>query len=174
MAQGHHARVVRTRTEFGEDDLARFRQEELHSPDACTTKGLCHFVGHMLGLAKSAFADTIRLPTLSVVTAFLNVTNRRTEQRGTILLRDREQCELGVEIDELLDNHFLHITTAAIHGFLKSGFQLVAVMHITLTVSARRHQGLHHTREPNLAGCLAKLVKGLGIEIFCGPQTEFA
>ena len=62
VTEGHHTRVVRTRTELREDHLALFGEEELHAPDTGTCQGLRHLVGHHLGLFQGLVADLIRLP----------------------------------------------------------------------------------------------------------------
>ena len=64
------------------------------------------------------------------------MSNRRTEQCGpAVLLGDGEQCELRLEVDELLDDHFLHVTTRALHRLLEGRFELTLVMHIALTMT---------------------------------------
>ena len=95
MTQRHHTRVMRTRRQFAEDDLALLRQEELNTPDTCTRQCLCHLVGHHLRLLQCFVTNLIWLPRFAVVAAFLHVTDRRTEQRRpAVLLGHSEQSKL--------------------------------------------------------------------------------
>ena len=89
-----------------------------------------------------------------------------------MLLGNGKKRELRIEVDKLLDNNFLHIATRALHRLLESLFQFALIVHIALTMTRGRHQGLHHTGEANLVGSLLKLVIGLGIEVLSCAQPQ--
>ena len=64
------------------------------------------------------------------------MTDRRVEQcRPTVLLGDGQQGKLRIEVDKLLDDHLLHITTRAFHRILESLLQLTIIMHVALTMA---------------------------------------
>ena len=64
------------------------------------------------------------------------MSDRRTEDGGpAMLLSDSEQGELRIEINEFLNNHFLHIATRAFHCLLECLFQLIVVVDIALTMT---------------------------------------
>ena len=54
VAQCHHARIMRTRREFGEHH-ASIGKEELHPPDAVARQGSCHLVCHLPGIIEVFF-----------------------------------------------------------------------------------------------------------------------
>ena len=56
--------------------------------------------------------------------AFGGMSDRRTEQCGTVLLCYSEQSELRVEVDELLNDNLLNVATASFHSIVKSLFQI--------------------------------------------------
>ena len=93
---------------------------------------------------------------------------RAEQRRPTMLLGNSQQGKFRFEVDKLLNNHLLHVTARAFHCLLESLLQLAFVMHIALSMSARRHQGLHHTRESNFLRSLLELFEGLGIEVLRG------
>ena len=126
----------------------------------------------MLGLAQRLLRNGVRHPTLAVVATLLHMTNGRAEERGTVFLGYGEQGELRIEVDKFLDDNFLHIAAAIFHGLAEGFAQLVVVMDIALSVARRRHQGLHHTGEPDLVGSTLKLIKRLGIEILSRAQSQ--
>ena len=136
VTEGDHTRVVRTRGQLREDNFALLRQEELHAPDACTRQGFRHLVGHVLSLFQCLVTYLIWLPRLTIVAAFLHMSDGRTEERGpAMLLGDGEERELRVEVDKLFDDDLLYITTRALHGLTESLLQLIVVVHIALTVT---------------------------------------
>ena len=97
----------------------------------------------------------------------------RTEERGpAVLLGDGEQRELRLEVDELLDDDLLHVAARTLHGLFESLFQLIIVVHIALTVTGGRHQGLDDTGETDFVGSSLELVEGLGIEILRRAQSQ--
>ena len=55
MAQRHHARIVRTRTELREDDFSLSSEEELHAPQSGTRQGPGHLGSNMLGCLEGFF-----------------------------------------------------------------------------------------------------------------------
>ena len=62
MSERDHTSVMRTGRELGEDHLALFRQEELHTPDTGTCQGLRHLISHALRLFQGLIGDLIWLP----------------------------------------------------------------------------------------------------------------
>ena len=135
MTQRHHTRVVRTGTELREDDLALFGEEELHAPDAVACQGLRHLSSDVLCLLQRLVADGVGHPTLAIVAAFLNVADRRAEDRWPMFLGNSQQSELRLEVDELLDDHLLHIAATLFHGITESFFQLIVVVDIALSMT---------------------------------------
>ena len=53
------------------------------------------------------------LETFTVVPAFLYVSDRRTEQGRTVLLRHRKQGDFAIKLNELFDNQFLDVAPAS-------------------------------------------------------------
>ena len=120
MTECHHTCIVWTRTQLGEDDLALFGQEELYAPKTSARQSLGHLAGDVLGLLQGCLWNLEWLPTLTVVAALLYVSDRWAEEGRTILLGNGEESELGVEVDEFLDDDFLHVTTTFLHRLLVS------------------------------------------------------
>ena len=173
MSQRYHSCVVRTWRKFAEDDLALLGQEELNAPDAISGQGFRYLVGHRLCLFQGLIANLIRLPRLTIVATLLHVADRRAEQCWPpVLLGDGEEGELRVEIDELLDNHLLHVATTALHCLAESLLQLTVVVDVALAVATRRHQRLHHAGETNLVGSLLEFLERLGVEILGRTQAQ--
>ena len=113
------------------------------------------------------------LPALAVVATLLYVADGRAEKGRAVLLRHREERELRVEVDKLLDDDLVDVAARSLHGVLVGLLELVVVVDVALSVTTRRHQRLHHTRESDLVGSLLKLVERLGIEVFGRPQSQF-
>ena len=122
VAERHHACVVRTWAKFGEDNLSALGLKELYAPDAVAGECLGYLSGHGFGLLERASVNRLGLPAFTVIATLLRVSDRGTKERLTMFLGDGEQSKLGIEVDKLFDNHFLHVATSFLHGIMESLF----------------------------------------------------
>ena len=148
-------------------------QEEFHSPKSGTSQGTGYFFRHFFGFFQVCRVDVCRLETLTVVTAFLYVSDRRTEQRRSVFLCNGEQGDFTVEFDEFFDDQFADIATAATASVFPGMFKLVGTLDERLSFAGRRHQRFDDTRETDFGGCFLQFVQGLGIKIVGCFQAEF-
>ena len=95
-----------------------------------------------------------RLETLAIITAFLYMTYRCTEQCRAVLLCNSKQGNLVIKWDELLHYHLHDIATAPTAGILPGLIQFAGCIHLALAVTAAAHKRLNDTGETDLCGSL--------------------
>ena len=88
--QCHHTGVMRTGGKFGEVNAILVAQEEFNSPKSGSRQSAGHFLCHFLRFFQVSRVNVRRLETFTVIASFLHVADRRTEQRGTVLLSNRQ------------------------------------------------------------------------------------
>ena len=93
VAKCYHTRIMWTWRKFREH-YTSICQEELNTPNTIACQSLCHLVCHLLGILQVLLRNLIWLPRLTIVTTLLNMPDRRTENRWSILLGNGEKCKL--------------------------------------------------------------------------------
>ena len=63
-----------------------------------------------------------------MVTAFLDMSDRGTEEGWPVLLGNGKQGNLAIEVDELLDNHLLDVATATFTSVFPSMTEVVSCL----------------------------------------------
>ena len=111
------------------------------------------------------------LKTFAIVSAFLHVTNRRTEKRGSVFLCHGQEGDFAVKANELLNDDFRDVAAASSHRIFPSVRKVFRTFHQTLSFARGRHERFHDAGEANFARMCFQLFKTFGIEIFCGFQS---
>ena len=124
-------------------------------------------IGQMLGLHASG------LEALAVVAALLHVSDRRTEECGTILLGDGKQGNFVIEGDELLHDNLHDVASATLAGTMPGFLQPIGTIHLALSVSAAAHERFDDAGKTYLLCSLHQFFVGVGIAVIGGAQAQF-
>ena len=69
-----------------------------------------------------------RLETFPIISPFLYMSDRRTEQSWTVFLSDGEQSNLTIELNKFLNDQFFNISTTAFTSIMPCLFQLIRAL----------------------------------------------
>ncbi len=103
-------------------------QEKFNSPDSRTGQSRRHFIGHTLCLLQMFGINVRRLETFPIISPFLYMSDRRTEQSWTVFLSDGEQSNLTIELNKFLNDQFFNISTTAFTSIMPCLFQLIRAL----------------------------------------------
>ena len=173
IGQCNHSCIVWTRRQFREINSVFVAQEEFYSPQAITCQRTSHLLCHLLSLSQMFRCDMSRLETFTVVTTFLHVSDRRTEQSRTILLCHGQQGNLTVKVNKLFYNEFLNIPTASAASVFPRILQVFLTLGYRLSLTRRRHQRFDDTRIANLSGSFLQFFIRRSVKILCRLQSQF-
>ena len=148
-------------------------QEEFNSPNPRTGQGTRDFLCHILRIFQHFGRNSSRLETFTVISSFLHVTDRLTEQSRPVLLGHRQQRNFTVERNKLLYNDFFHIATCPRACILPGVCQIRRTVHLALPVSGRTHQRLDDAGEAYHIGRSLQLIESFGITIIRRFQSKF-
>ena len=135
IGQRNHTCIVWTWRKFGEIDSVFVAQEELYSPDTITRQSFGNLGRHLLGLSQVFRRNMSRLETFAVISTFLYVTDRRTEQGRSVLLGNSQQRDFAIEMNELFDDEFLDVTTATAATIFPRMFQVFRTLGYRLSLT---------------------------------------
>ena len=127
----------------------------------------------ILRRAQRAVRHGRRLPALAIVAAFLPVSDRRAEMHP-VDGADGQQRDLRFEADELLDDHARSIAPHVCDGKVVSLAEFLYRPRGALPFAAARHDGLDHTRQPDMIGGSDRLLTTLRKAVTAGFQPQFA
>ena len=118
--------------------------EELHAPDAASAQLGGDGRSHGLGLLKQVGLHHGRLPALLVIAPLLAVTDGRAKERVACVLRQGEQGDFVVELDEGLHDDFGQISTRAFQGVVPRLPNVGLGADDALALAGTGHQGLDY------------------------------
>ena len=156
----HHAGIVRARRHLGEDDLVTL-DEHFHAEDTVAAQGAGNRHGDLLRLFQGVGRHRLRLPTLTVVTAHLMMTDG-IERRRTVAVTDGQERDLIIEIHESLDDDTARTGTAGGLRLMPGIVDFLLAPDHALSVSGRTHHGLHHARDADLSDSGVKFLPCIG------------
>ncbi len=142
--EGDHARIVRARRQFREDRLVA-ADEEFDAENAVAAERLDHLAGLPPGGKHCAVGNTGRLPAFAIIACFLTMADRRAEQ-DSALRCDRQQGDLAVELDELLDDDARPVAAHVRDGIIPRGADFLLRLRSRLALAGARHDRLHDAR----------------------------
>ena len=131
----YHTCIMRTRRKFREINSIVVTQEKFNSPKAITSQRFSNFCRHLLSLSKMFRSNVSRLEAFAIVTTFLYVSDRRTEQCRTIFLCNCQQRDFAVELNKLFHDQLLNITTAAFTSVCPRVFQIFRTFGYRLSLT---------------------------------------
>ena len=119
---------MRTGRKFGKINSVFMTQEKFNSPDSRTSQSCRYLISHTLRFLQMFGINMCRLETFSIISSFLYMSDRRTEQSRTVFLSDGEQSYLTIELNKLLNNQFFDISTTAFTPIMPCLFQLIRAL----------------------------------------------
>ncbi len=167
----NHTRVVRTRTDLGEDDPVA-TDEHLHAEDTIPAECTGYLAGDVLRLCQCRFGHSLRLPRLAVVAVHLMVPYRLQEERPACMAHGQKRY-LIIETDKPLHNHTPCSCTTALLAHIPRMLNVSLCFDSGLPVSGRGHNRLHHARQTDMLHGCEKLLIVVGKLVPRSRQAEF-